>query len=99
MAWYMKTHNKKVVKRAAEGTTITSFSLPEEALKRVFGTELEGVSVKTFSRPRSFRKSWPTGAVALEFDSATGKYSNGTSTCTIKFSVSCGGGSMYDGFW
>ena len=82
-----------------DSPTITSFSLAEEDLKRVFGSELEGISVKTYSRPRSFRKSWPTGSVAVAIDSGTGKYSNGTSTCTIKFSVSCGGGGMYDGFW
>jgi hypothetical protein len=71
--------------RAAARVSFTRYSL-RLAL-------LEGISVKTHSRPRSFRKAYPTGAVELSFPSAAGKFSRGTSTVTLKVTAVCGEGS------
>ena len=73
----------------AESPVITSFSLSSAQLAAVFGALLDKVTVKTHSRPRSFRKSYPTGAVELSFTSATGKFSRGTSTASLKVNAVC----------
>jgi hypothetical protein len=87
------------IELAADSPIITSLSLDSAQLKAVFGALLEGISVKTHSRPRSFRKAYPTGAVELSFPSAAGKYSRGTSTVTLKVTAVCGEGSDSCGWW
>mmetsp|Transcript_10713 Transcript_10713/g.23727 ORF Transcript_10713/g.23727 Transcript_10713/m.23727 type:complete len:265 (-) Transcript_10713:225-1019(-) len=68
----------------------TSFSLTGEVIADTFG-DLK-LSVPTFSQPRSFQKGYKTGSQKVSLHSADGKYSTGTSTVTLKFSLSIAGG-------
>ena len=77
----------------ATSPVITSFSLSTEELTTLFGTALGAINVKTWSRPRSFRKSYSTGMTELVFCGAEGRYSKNTSTLTLKASAVCGEGS------
>ena len=56
-------------------------------------------SVPTWSTARAFQKAYKTGNEKVSLTSATGKFSTGTSTLTIKFSISVasygGGGGFY----
>jgi hypothetical protein len=45
---------------------VTHFDLGEEQLSEIFCKLLEGVSVATYSRPRSFRKAYKTGKEVLK---------------------------------
>jgi hypothetical protein len=76
----------------ATSPVITSFSLSCEELTTLFGTALGAINVKTWSRPRSFRKSYSTGMNAITFRGAEGRFSKNTSTLTLKASAVCGEG-------
>lgn len=77
------------VSMTKKGVT-TSFSLSREVITDIIG-DLK-LSVPTFSQPRSFQKGYKTGSQSVSLHSAEGKYSTGTSTLTLKFSLSIGGG-------
>lgn len=70
----------------------TTFSLNENDTKSMFG-DLK-ISTPTWSRtrPGSFQKAYKTGSESVSVLSAEGKYSTGTSTLTLKFSVRVEGG-------
>ena len=70
---------------------LTTFKLGAADLDAAFGSTLKA-TVTTYNRPRSFAKSFKTGTTPLDFASAEGKYSRGTSTLSLKFEVSAGGG-------
>ena len=103
--WHMGDHDHKAgtavmdpnefaalfpdVTKTKKGVT-TSFSLSSDDITNTFG-DLK-LSVPTFSQPRSFQKGYKTGSQKVRLHSAEGKYSTGTSTVTLKFSLSIGGG-------
>mmetsp|Transcript_11462 Transcript_11462/g.38282 ORF Transcript_11462/g.38282 Transcript_11462/m.38282 type:complete len:110 (+) Transcript_11462:237-566(+) len=64
----------------------TSFSLSGEELAAAFGDVK--LSVPTWSQSsRAFQKAHKTGSADVRLASAEGKFSTGTSTLTIKFSL------------
>lgn len=67
----------------------TSFSLTKEVIDEMFGDMK--ITVSTWTQPRNFRKGYKTGSQSVGFHSAEGKYSTGTSTVTLKFSLSIAG--------
>jgi len=68
----------------------TSFSLTKETLTHTFGENK--LNVQTWSISRNFQTAYKTGSQNVSLLSADGKYSTGTSTLTLKFTVSIGGG-------
>mmetsp|Transcript_10989 Transcript_10989/g.10655 ORF Transcript_10989/g.10655 Transcript_10989/m.10655 type:complete len:246 (+) Transcript_10989:144-881(+) len=81
------------VSMTQKGVT-TSFSLTKEVLIDTFGDFK--LSIPTWSMPRNFRKAYKTGSNSVSLHGADGKYSTGTSTLTLKFSLSIGGGWVGD---
>lgn len=79
------------VEMSKKGVT-TSFSMTSEQITRAFGDV--NLKVPTWSKSyRAFQKAYKTGSKPVSLVSAEGKYSNNTSTLTIKFNVRVAGGS------
>ena len=73
----------------------TSFTLDGDSLAAAFGDSK--LSVPTWQAARSFQKAHKTGSEEVAIVSAEGKYSTGTSTLTLKFSLKVAGGRGYGG--
>jgi hypothetical protein len=71
---------------------VTSFALSQEDIAVAFGAGGITAKVATWTRPRGFQKGHKTGSQELSVSAATGKYSAGTSTVTMKFDCEVAGG-------
>eukprot|EP00656_Telonema_subtile_P046303 TRINITY_DN52690_c0_g1_i1.p1 TRINITY_DN52690_c0_g1~~TRINITY_DN52690_c0_g1_i1.p1 ORF type:complete len:132 (+),score=42.91 TRINITY_DN52690_c0_g1_i1:39-434(+) len=69
----------------SSGGVLTTFNLDKAQVEAAFGDLIKTLKVQTWSRPRSFQKSWKTGSTEISINSAEGKYSKGTSVLTLKF--------------
>jgi hypothetical protein len=74
-----------------KSSVVTNKTLRKDDLTSIFGTQLDGISVSTYNKPRNFQKQYKTGKANLVVSSAHLNYSKNTQTCKIKFSLHCSG--------